>query len=214
MKLNRFVASVHEGVNDGVNVVAWQQLECQAGCVLGVTTKMESHETDVVLNSNPQAKLRDGSNGTVDARSVLLHEAGHMAGLEHSCPLFECSASEQDAVMYFQYRGLKRELRQDDAAGLAALYPLARNAPQLESLELAVQPGWALTSLPPGALESSMASLTCVDAVYAFRDERWAVWIRDLHPSFQRLSWIEAGAAYWIHASGACSHVFQLVPEG
>ena len=203
-------ASLNDGPNDGLNVIEWRDLDCAAGCVLGVTTKMDAHETDVVLNSDPLARLGDGTNGTVDARSVLVHEAGHMAGLEHSCPLFNCTNAQQDAVMYFQYRGERRSLREDDIAGLSALYPLVPAAAQPILLQLELAPGWALTALPPGAVEAAMERLSCVDAVYSFDGERWIAWIRGVHQSLQSLSWVDTGGAYWIHATAACSHLFVM----
>ncbi len=61
-------ASMNVDGTDGVNVVAWQDMGCDAGCVLGLTTKsFESHEVDISLNSNPGANLGLGNNGTWDA---------------------------------------------------------------------------------------------------------------------------------------------------
>ena len=118
-------ASLRDSGPDGFNVIAWQSLDCSEGCVLGVTTRETVHESDLILNSNPAAKLGNGSGDSVDAKTVILHETGHMAGLEHSCPapFGVCSADELDAVMYYQYRGVKRKLAADDIAGLSALYP-------------------------------------------------------------------------------------------
>lgn len=203
-------ASLNDGINDGLNVVEWRDLDCSSGCVLGVTTKMDAHETDVVLNSSPQAKIGDGTNGTVDARSVLLHEAGHMAGLEHSCPLFNCSNEQQDAVMYFQYRGEKQSLRPDDVAGISALYPVVPAGAQPILLQLELAPGWALTVLPSGSVDAAMERLGCVDAVYSFDGERWVAWVRGVHQSLQSLSWVQPGSAYWIHATAACSYLFVI----
>jgi hypothetical protein len=207
-------ASVQEGTNDGKNVIAWKHLDCQAGCVLGVTTKTELHEADIVLNSNPQAKLGDGSSGTVEARSVLLHELGHMAGLDHSCALFACSEAEQDAVMYFQYRGPKHEPAADDIAGLAARYPVGAtpDGGQPLTLELSLQPGWLLTVLPPGPIGAAMDGLACADAVYSYDGESWQSWLRGAPAMLQDLTTVLPGAAYWVYASAACSHLFAVEP--
>ncbi|HEX6029823.1 MAG TPA: matrixin family metalloprotease [Tepidiformaceae bacterium] len=208
-------ASVQDGTNDGKNVIAWRHLDCQAGCVLGVTTKTEMHEADIVLNSNPQAKLGNGSAGTTEARSVLLHELGHMAGLDHSCALFACTDAEQDAVMYFQYRGPKHTLAADDVAGLTALYPVgaAPQGGQPRTLELSLQPGWLLTVLPPGPIEAAMDGLACADAVYSFDGTAWHSWLRGAPAPIQDLTTVAPGAAYWVHASAACSHLFALEPR-
>jgi hypothetical protein len=50
-----------------------------------------------------------------DLVSVALHELGHSIGLGHS--------SERDSVMYYQYRGSRRELSQDDISGVRSIYP-------------------------------------------------------------------------------------------
>lgn len=205
-------AHVQDGVNDGQNVISWRYLDCSSGCVLGVTTKTEAHETDVVLNSNPEARLGDGAHGTLDTRTVLVHEAGHMAGLEHSCPVFACAPSEQDAIMYFQYQGEKRAPREDDLAGVRALYPgspaLAGGEPQTLAIEL--PRGWSLTVLPAGPMDSIMDGLTCVDAVYAWDGKAWRTWVRGAHPLLQDIVTVDAAEAYWTHASASCSYLFVL----
>ncbi|MEX0782234.1 MAG: matrixin family metalloprotease [Dehalococcoidia bacterium] len=201
---------VQDGVNDGYNVVAWQPLDCSTGCVLGITTKTEAHETDVILNSNPEARLGDGSGGSIDTRTVLVHEAGHMAGLEHSCPLFGCTEAEQDAVMYFQYRGEKRTLHPDDIAGIQALYPgtppLAGE--RLQTLAIALPEGWSLTVLPPGAMDTTMERLACVDAVYHWDGTAWRTWLRGAHPLLQDIVNADQSTAYWTHTNAACSYLF------
>jgi hypothetical protein len=186
--------------------------DCSSGCVLGLTTKSEAHETDVVLNSNPEARLGDGQDGTIDTRTVLVHEAGHIAGLEHSCPLFECSDDEQDAVMYFQYRGEKRIPREDDLAGIRALYPgtppVAGGQPQLLAIDL--PQGWSLTVLPPGPIDTTMDRLACVDAIYAWDGTAWRTWLRGAHPLLQDIVTAEPAVAYWTHARASCSYLFLL----
>jgi hypothetical protein len=203
---------VQDDVNDGLNVIAWRHLDCSTGCVLGLTTKTEAHETDVVLNSNPEARLGDGAPGTIDTRTVVVHEAGHMAGLEHSCPLFACTEAQADAAMYFQYRGQKRFPAEDDLAGLRALYPGDRPpAPGgPEYLTIDVPEGWSLTVLPAGPIHQTVTRLACVDAVYAWDGTAWHRWIRGAHPQLQTIATVEPGAAYWIHATAACSYLFAL----
>jgi hypothetical protein len=203
-------AHVQDGVNDGYNVVGWRSLDCSSGCVLGITTKTEAHETDVILNSNPEARLGDGSEETLDTRTVLVHEAGHMAGLEHSCPLFGCTEAEQDAVMYFQYSGTKRALQPDDIDGIRALYPgtAPSSGDQLQTLAIELPQGWSLTVLPPGQMDLNMERLACVDAVYHWDGAAWHTWLRGAHPLLQDIVTADEGAAYWTHTSAACSYLF------
>lgn len=205
-------ASLPDGATDGLNVISWRYLDCSTACVLGVTTKMEAHESDVVLNSNPAAKLGAGAQGTVDTQTVMLHEAGHVAGLEHSCAFFDCTPAEQDAVMYFQYRGLKHELQPDDIDGIRSLYPGERPPPgvAVATLQLEIHPGWVLTMLPAGPVEDAVSSLTCVDAIYAWDGGDWDRWVRGMAASFQGVAALRPAQAYWVHAGASCSHLFIL----
>jgi hypothetical protein len=204
---------------DGQNVIGWINLSCAAGCVLGVTSKVDDvREVDIVLNSNPEAKLGDGLGGSVDIETTILHEAGHMAGLEHSCqPFFSvCSDSEAAAVMFFRYTGIHRTLGADDLAGVAALYPqapeLVRNSsggiPVVE-LSVRVQGGWTLSVLPAGPIGDVMRSLQCVSAVYELQDGgNWLSWLRGAAPGLNTVTQIESGRAYWLFSSGTCSASF------
>ncbi|MEO9255586.1 MAG: matrixin family metalloprotease [Tepidiformaceae bacterium] len=214
-------ASLRDSGPDGANVIAWQSLDCTGGCVLGVTTKETEHESDLILNSNPGANLGNGSNGTADARTVILHETGHMAGLEHSCPapFGVCTTDEVNAVMYYQYRGIMRKLAADDIAGISALYPVGAptpsatpppsSAPPTLAQFFALEPGWNLVLLPSGPLGDSMPELSCADAVYRFGADGWKVWLRDGAPALLTLNTAEAANAYWVHADAECSHTFQ-----
>jgi len=211
------------GVADGLNVAGWEALDCASGCVLAVTSKSPgTHESDVVLNSNPEAALGNGSGGTADVETILIHEAGHVAGLEHSCqPLLGvCTPEEQDAAMYYRYQGVRHQLGIDDVAGIRALYPdgafsIAAPTDGLPArtgsaaIQVEVVEGWNLRVLPPGPLSSTMQALPCVRAVYAVTpDGLWAVWVRGAAPSLNSLSEAAAGAAYWLATSGACSAAF------
>lgn len=221
-------ASMNVNGTDGVNVVAWQDLGCDAGCVLGLTTKsFESHEVDVSLNSNPGANLGLGTNGTWDAVSVLIHELGHMAGLEHSCPaLGPCTDEESEAVMFYAYTGVQRSLEADDIAALRALYPAEDEPAQVlpavsdshgggvidatsSSLYIPLASGWNLTYLPAGDLQRFVNELGCVEAVYGWDGANgWQRWLRGLSPSAQTLQSATAGVSYWVLASSDCAAFF------
>ena len=218
------VASILENGPDGENVVSWASLPCDRGCVLGITSKETAHEVDMLLNSNPEAAEPLGAGTAVDWRTVILHEFGHMAGLEHSCPVpfGPCTAAEADAVMFYQYRGILRKLAADDILGLAALYPNAAgpspspSAPSGPSptptpfpeLVVIVEPGWNLVVLPAVPIAGVAAALTCIQAIYSFDDDAWRAWIRGVPASLQDITALEPNRAYWLHAKGECAHIF------
>jgi hypothetical protein len=233
-------ASMNVSGRDGVNVIAWQDLGCDEGCVLGLTTKsFESHEVDISLNSHPGANLGDGFGGTYDALTVLLHELGHMAGLEHSCPIEgPCTDDEASALMYYSYRGLQHTLGADDIAGISALYPAAGASSSLpldpggdESLSGGVTSswdgesreetassfavnlvdGWNLTVLPQGPLAPTVEALACIEVIYAFHPlDGWARWVRGVYTQLQSLTSVtDSGTAFWVLASGACHATFE-----
>lgn len=213
-------ASLRDSGPDGSNVIAWQPLDCSSGCVLGVTTKETTHESDLILNSNPDAGLVNSSNGLADARSVILHETGHMAGLAHSCPapFGACTGDELNAVMYYQYRGAKRKLAADDIAALTALYPAVPppsgtpspppGPPPTLAQTISLRPGWNLTLLPGGPMEETMAALRCATSAYSYEDGRWNAWTRGAFPPLLTLTNVEPGRAYWVHATTPCAHTF------
>ena len=59
-------------------------------------------------------QLREGSWQPVDYQSLLLHELGHALGLAHS--------ANNKAAMWKYYIGSRRELAEDDVAGIQSLY--------------------------------------------------------------------------------------------
>ena len=109
------------GTPDGKSVVGWVQMGSDT---LGVTSHFygntggspyELNEVDIALNANKPWSTT-GDTNAYDVKSVVLHEVGHLLGLDHS--------SDTDAVMY-GYIGegeLKRSLTQDDIDG--AIYLL------------------------------------------------------------------------------------------
>ncbi|MDZ7729116.1 MAG: matrixin family metalloprotease [Dehalococcoidia bacterium] len=219
-------ASMNTDGEDGANVVAWQDLGCDGGCVLGLTTKsFGQHEVDISLNTNPGARLDDG---TYDISTVLIHELGHMAGLEHSCPaLGPCTDAEAEAVMFYSYSGVRRELTSDDVEGLVETYPggttssipiddgaVARPVEEDEgeeeqpAVEVTLQSGWNLQTLPSGVIDDAVAELPCVEAVYAYdHGSGWSHWVRGLDSSLQTLNQATSSDAYWFLASSSCSAV-------
>lgn len=216
-------ASILDFGPDGENVISWAFLPCDRGCVLGVTSKEQGHEVDMLLNSNPDAALQLGVGATLDWRTVILHELGHVAGLEHSCPVpfGPCTQAESEAVMYYQYLGVLRKLAPDDVAGLSALYPLVTASPSpapgpgasptptpFPELTVIIERGWNLVVMPPGPITTATASLPCVEALYSYESEAWVAWIRGLGLQLQGITELRDGRAYWAWSSGTCAHVF------
>ena len=95
-------------VFDGFNDVAW--LELRGCCTLGVTWfGISMDEADMALNT------KFNWTNDYDPETVFLHENGHVVGLGHS--------NVVGAVMEAYYGGERRELHDDDIAGITALYP-------------------------------------------------------------------------------------------
>lgn len=213
-------ASLLERGPDGENVISWAFLDCAKGCVLGITSKESAHEVDMLLNNNPEAAALLGVGATVDWRTVILHELGHMAGLEHSCPVpfGPCTPAEADAVMFYQYRGILRKLAPDDIAGLSARYPVASvppvvtpvptPTPPVPAFPVALNAGWNLVLLPPANISTITSALPCIETVYGWSGRAWERWVRGFVPVFQTLAEVSASRAYWALASAACSHQF------
>ena len=99
---------------DGKNDVGWARL---GGTTLGVTWYGTSRdEADMVLSTRYGWSSTCGNvSGRYDVQTVLLHENGHVAGLDHS--------SDRNAVMYASYHGAQCSLAADDRAGISGLYP-------------------------------------------------------------------------------------------
>jgi hypothetical protein len=206
------VASILESGPDGENVISWTAMPCNPGCVLGVTSKESAHEVDMLLNSNPEAATQAGiPGGALDWRTVILHELGHMAGLEHSCPVpfGPCTGAELAAVMHFQYRGVLRKLEPDDIAGLVALYPLQEAPPPPPAERLVIlEPGWNFVVFPAASSDSVGRELPCLAALYAAADGGWLTWIRGLPAGLQQLQGTDGSQAYWALARGPCAAIF------
>ncbi|WP_236605605.1 matrixin family metalloprotease [Sandaracinus amylolyticus] len=109
---------------DSANTVGW--LESGWGergfdaNAIGVTIPQYSgsqiFRADMMLNGvNYTWSTGPGSGNRVNAYSIVLHEAGHYYGLDHS--------SDSSAVMYYAYSGGTLSLRTDDQNGICALYP-------------------------------------------------------------------------------------------
>ena len=102
-------------VLDGSNDVAWVPLN--GPFTLAVTWfSIADKEADMAMNTNFPWNT-DGSD--FDIQTVMLHEEGHVLGLDHT--------SEIAAVMYATYSGVRRVLHPDDEAGINELYDPANS---------------------------------------------------------------------------------------
>ena len=100
-------------VKDPYNDVAWLPL---SGNTLGVTwSTASSPEADMALNTRFRWKDTCDTTGTgYDVETVLLHENGHVAGLDHP--------NRTDSVMYASYQAPRCTLYDYDRLSLANLY--------------------------------------------------------------------------------------------
>jgi hypothetical protein len=101
-------------VLDGFNDVGWARL---SGGTLGVTwsTTGAVDEADMALSTQVAWSAGCASAAGFDAQSVLLHENGHVAGLDH--------AASTASVMYPFYQGQRCSLDALDEQAIRTLYP-------------------------------------------------------------------------------------------
>ena len=98
---------------DGENGVGWARLQ---NGTLGVTVYSTSiDEADMGINTRYPWNLGcQELPASYDLQTVMLHENGHVVGLDHS--------SDTNAVMYPSYRQADCTLGQDDINGIRSIY--------------------------------------------------------------------------------------------
>jgi hypothetical protein len=140
---------------DGRNTIGFLARPDLEG-VLGVTASIfdsvtgEVVESDMFLNSTVGWSVAgDGEEGRYDVESIALHELGHMLGLDHSAlGYFEATDDDarlaaSEAVMFpFAFdpgTTAGRQLRADDVAGAADIYPEADHRTSTGSIRAHVE---------------------------------------------------------------------------
>jgi hypothetical protein len=110
--------------DDGINAVLFHDDAWPAELVPGAVAQTVVHtdasgryrDADIHLNGVDFRFSLDGAPGTLDLRSILVHELGHALGLGHS--------SDARATMFATGSGLRwRSLEKDDVDGVCSLYP-------------------------------------------------------------------------------------------
>lgn len=93
-------------------------------------TTGQLYDADVELNSFEAAFTTSATNVDIDLESVIVHEAGHFLGLDHSNVSGATMSRNYDAGSTWM-----RSLSSDDVLGLCAAYPENRSVSKNDSCE-------------------------------------------------------------------------------
>ncbi len=141
---------------DRVNTIFWSTNPSLGDSTLGVTATRFNIITGEILDSDIQLSAAPGIpwriDGTdFDVETVMLHEAGHALGLDHS--------PYPNSVMFASYQGVRRGLDVIDSDAVAFLYPAhTSNAGTPRPPSAPYQLVASLGDLAPGGLSSCLWS--------------------------------------------------------
>lgn len=132
-------------------------------------------DVDIVVYAKNHKITVDGTSGdnTYDLATIMVHEAGHFIGLEHS--------PDKDATMYAGYSEDKHDLAADDVAGICAIYPPDGSRSTTAGVVKAIECGPGGPACPqefvagcsaagaPGGSGAGFSLLTALGVAWAYR---------------------------------------------
>ena len=104
-----------------VNEILWTNLGSGGTLALTTTWYYTSNNNIFECDMEFNEYYTWSTSGQYDVQTVALHEFGHFLFLDHS--------SDINAVMYYQYQGIRRALYADDIAGIRYIYGSSLTAP-------------------------------------------------------------------------------------
>ncbi len=144
------------------------------GIILDADIEMNGVDFAIAVGCETECQSDgDPSNSLSDLENTMMHELGHLIGLDHTCwegsattaplddqgePVPLCSdqlsAEAIDSTMY-NYQGAgevkKRSLEPDDIAGMCGIYPKAQDPGSCNRVDIDGGSGWCGVAPPAGA---------------------------------------------------------------
>ncbi len=163
--------------------------------------------------ANPEAATQVGIDGTLDWRTVILHELGHIAGSSTPARSPLARARMRTGRRHaLPVPCIQRKLEADDIAGVVALYPLAPSAAPSPGVSptLPVDVPWCSSRAGTSSSCQHWNGCARLPAVVPHRrvrvrSRRVAVVDPRRTGLLQSLSATRPGSAHWLLASGPCA---------